>query len=109
MALTNLSISVAPPADRQLLGLWKSWIDQRSETPKDTLHEIKSKHFLPSVQSMGAIDAIAKLQGEGGVWFAGGWSQHFDTQETALLSALLVANGLLATRTTHSLALNQMA
>ena len=69
------------------------------------MHEIKFKHFLPSVQSMAATDALAKVQGQGGLWFAGGWSQHFDTQETGLISALQVAKGLLASATVHGKAL----
>lgn len=104
-ASMNLSISVAPPADGQPLGLWKSWIDQRTQQPAKVLHDIKFKHFLPSVQSMNATDDLAKLQGQGGIWFAGGWSQHFDTQETALISALGVAKGLLADQTAHGVAL----
>lgn len=104
-ATMDLSICVAPPADGQPVGLYKSWIEQRSQQPKEIVHDIKFKHFLPSVQSMNATDELAKVQGQGGLWFAGGWSQHFDTQETALLSALQVAKGLLADATTHSQAL----
>ncbi len=104
-ATMDLSISVAPAPDGQPIGLYKSWIDQRSQKPQQIVHEIKFKHFLPSVQSMAATDALAKVQGQGGLWFAGGWSQHFDTQETGLISALQVAKGLLASATVHGKAL----
>ena len=84
------------------MGLYKSWIDQRSQQPQKVVHDIKFKHFLPSVQSMKATDDLQKLQGQQNLWFVGGWSQHFDTQETALLSALQIAKGLLAEGTIHS-------
>ena len=34
------------------------------------------------------------LGGQGNLWFAGGWTRAFDAQETCLLSALAVADGL---------------
>ena len=33
-------------------------------------------------------------QGHGGVWFAGGWTRWFDSQEAALQSADVVALGI---------------
>jgi hypothetical protein len=38
--------------------------------------------------------ALATQQGRGGLWFAGGYTLPFDSQETALLSAMSVAEGL---------------
>ena len=38
--------------------------------------------------------ALATHQGTAGVWFAGGFTHPFDSQETALLSAITVAEAL---------------
>ena len=103
-ASMNLSISVAPPPDGQPTGLWKSWTTLRNVQPANILHTVQYKHYLPTPKSYGGNAALAKLQGQAQVWFAGGWTKPFDTQETALLSALDVAKGLAATASVHSAA-----
>ena len=46
--------------------------------------------------SLHAQDSLKPLQGRDGIWFAGGYLYPYDSQETALRSALRVALGLRA-------------
>jgi predicted NAD/FAD-binding protein len=74
--------------------LWKSWVTHREHLPSHVLHEVRFRHMLPTPASLAAQNALRALQGQGGVWFAGGYTLPFDSQETALLSALQVTVGL---------------
>jgi hypothetical protein len=49
---------------------------------------------VPSPDGIRAQRLLATQQGRGGLWYAGGYTLPFDSQETALLSALTVAEGL---------------
>ena len=49
---------------------------------------------LPTPASIQAQTDTRHLQGRTGLWFAGGYLFPYDAQETALLSAIEVANGL---------------
>lgn len=53
-------------------------------------------HFVlyPTVASIQARDALAPLQGTNSVWFAGGWTNWFDSQEAAYRSTLPIVTGL---------------
>jgi predicted NAD/FAD-binding protein len=84
-------IADAPPASTSRL--WKSWVTHR-ETPARPLFETAYKHVSPAASSMGALDQLRLLQGVGSVWVAGGYTRQFDSQETALQSAMAVASGL---------------
>jgi hypothetical protein len=77
--------------------LWKSWITHRERLPVDVVHQATFRHLLPTPASLVAQAAVRSLQGQGGIWFAGGYTLPFDSQETALLSAVQVAVGLQAT------------
>jgi len=81
----------APPPTASKL--WKSWITHR-ERPKQVLYETAFTHMLPTPATLRAQDGLASLQGQDGLWFAGGYLYPYDSQETALLSALRVALGL---------------
>lgn len=74
--------------------LWKSWITHRDQLPAEMVHQAQFAHMLPTPESIAAQAAVRLLQGRDGVWFAGGYLFPFDSQETALLSALGVAIGL---------------
>jgi hypothetical protein len=50
--------------------------------------------MLPTPTTLAAQNLLRALQGRGGVWFAGGYTFPYDSQETALVSALQVALGL---------------
>jgi len=73
-------------------GLWKSWITHRAP-PQQVLASADFLHFAPSPAAIKAQRVLATQQGRNGLWFAGGYTLPFDSQETALLSALTVAEG----------------
>ena len=85
-------ISGAPPATAAKL--WKSWTTHRLVQPTQVLHQADYMHMLPTPATIQAQDATRLLQGQTGLWFAGGYLFPYDAQETALLSALEVVNGL---------------
>lgn len=74
-------------------GLWKSWVSHRA-APAGTVAQAAFRHVLPAVAALPALQRLAALQGRDGLWFAGGWLLPFDSQETALRSAMVVAEGL---------------
>jgi predicted NAD/FAD-binding protein len=74
-------------------GLWKSWITHRA-APQQVLASADFVHVVPSPDAIRAQHVLATQQGRGGLWFAGGYTLPFDSQETALLSAMRVAEGL---------------
>jgi predicted NAD/FAD-binding protein len=90
------SVVDGPPATTAKL--WKSWITHRAR-PAQVLHEATFEHMLPTPATLLAQDWLRSLQGRDGIWFAGGYLYPYDSQETALLSALRVALGLRVTST----------
>ena len=74
--------------------VWKSWITHRSSQPAEILHEAAFAHMLPTPATLFAQVLLRALQGRDGLWFAGGYTFPYDSQETALLSAIGVAIGL---------------
>ena len=58
------------------------------------LHQASFRHLLTSPATIRAQDALRLLQGRDGVWFAGGWTEPYDSQESALVSARSVAEAL---------------
>jgi predicted NAD/FAD-binding protein len=82
-------VLAAPP--QTAAKLWKSWVTHREQEPAQILHEVQFRHMLPTPATIGAQAALATLQGLGGLWFAGGYTLPYDSQETALLSAINVA------------------
>jgi len=87
------SVLTEPPL-ATAVKIWKSWVTHRSQQPALVLHEAAFKHMLPTPASLFAQALLRGLQGRGGVWFAGGYTFPYDSQETALVSALQVALGL---------------
>jgi uncharacterized protein len=73
--------------------VWKSWVTHRA-LPSQVLHEAHFQHMLPTPATLVSQAALRALQGQGGLWFAGGYTWPYDAQETALRSALEVAIGL---------------
>jgi predicted NAD/FAD-binding protein len=86
-------IADAPPETAGKL--WKSWITHRAE-PAEVLYDTRFSHMLPTPATLHAQDSVNLLQGLDGIWFAGGYLYPYDSQETALRSALRVALGLQA-------------
>lgn len=99
---------LTPPPGASPPQLWKSWVTHRDALPAQIVHEANYKHLLPTPATLRAQAALRALQGQGGVWFAGGYTQPFDAQETALLSAIAVADSI-AGPTVRSTALRAAA
>jgi len=78
-------------------GLWKSWITHRAP-PQQVLASADFLHVAPFPAAIKAQRVLATQQGRNGLWFAGGYTLPFDSQETALLSAMTVAEGLAGVR-----------
>ena len=78
------------------LKLWKSWVTHRQKQPANVLHESRFQHMVPTVGTLRAQIRLLDLQGHDGVWIAGGYTYPFDSQETAVLSALRIASGMKA-------------
>jgi uncharacterized protein len=74
--------------------LWKSWITYRSRQPAQVLREAQFQHMVPTVATINAQTALNVLQGEGDIWIAGGYTRPYDSQETALDSAIEIAQGM---------------
>jgi predicted NAD/FAD-binding protein len=89
------SVLTAPP-HTTAANVWKSWITHR-QPPMAILHEATFEHLLPTPATLLAQRALGALQGRGGIWVAGGYTFPYDSQETALRSALGVALGLRVT------------
>jgi predicted NAD/FAD-binding protein len=88
------SVISGPPPDTAAR-LWKSWITHRAQ-PAQVLYDTQFRHMLPTPATLHAQDSITPLQGRDGIWLAGGYLYPYDSQETALRSALRVALGLKA-------------
>ena len=85
---------VLPAGAVPLPPLWKSWVTHRAAPPAAPLHVAQFRHMLPNLATLHAQQLLAPLQGQGGLWFAGGYLLPFDAQESALLSAMAVAQSL---------------
>ena len=83
-------------------GLWKSWVTHRAQ-PAQVFHEAAFMHMLPTPATISAQAALHALQGRSGVWYAGGYLFPYDSQETALWSAIEIALGLGASSRAASL------
>lgn len=88
---------LTPPPGASPPQLWKSWVTHRNNLPAQVVHEASYRHLLPTPATIRAQAALRATQGQGSVWFAGGYTQNYDSQETALLSAMAVADGLAGT------------
>jgi predicted NAD/FAD-binding protein len=95
-ASMSLAEVLVPPPGVNPPNLWKSWVTHRQNLPAQVVHEAHYKHVLSTPATIHSQSALRALQGQGGVWFAGGFTQPYDSQETALLSAMSVAEGLTA-------------
>ncbi len=83
-----------PLSDGSAVGLFKSWASARAREPGGLLHSAEYKHPLHTPDYVRAQAEIEALQGRRNVWFAGSWTHDVDLQETALRSAMAVAQRL---------------
>jgi predicted NAD/FAD-binding protein len=73
--------------------VFKSWAQRRPD-PKHILLERRFKHPLISRSTIKAARALRPLQGRKGLYFSGHYTTGMDLQESALYSAMKVAEAL---------------
>ena len=74
--------------------VFKSWAQRRRADPKHVLVERRFKHPLISRSTIRAARALRPLQGRQGLYFSGQYTTGMDLQESALYSAMQVAEAL---------------
>jgi len=100
--------AVHPPLqDGSTIDVFKSWTTQRVRAPQAVVHTEEFLHALPSPAFTRAQAALDPLQGRHHVWFAGSHCIEVDSQDTALRSAMRVAD-VLAPTSAHYSALKAM-
>ncbi len=80
--------------DDERIPVFKSW---GAPAVADCPHELLAHQhqiLLPTTKFVGLRESLREFQGKDGVWFAGGWTTWFDSQEAALDSATWVADRL---------------
>ncbi len=73
------------------IDVFKSWADRRRADPKHILLQRRFKHPLISRSTIQAARALRPLQGRDGLYFSGQYTTGFDSQESAVYSAIKVA------------------
>jgi len=73
--------------------LFRSWIPDGA-VPTSALHVGEFRHARPTPEHFAAQRALRSLQGRDGLWCAGCWSAGVDSHDSALDSALRVAERL---------------
>jgi uncharacterized protein len=97
--------AVHPPfADGGTVDIFKSWTTNRSTAPQSAVYTQDFRHALTTPEATRAQEALDPLQGRRGLWFAGSHCLEVDSQDTALRSAMRIADAL-APRSAHYLAL----
>ncbi len=74
--------------------LFKSWAQRRPADPKRILLERRFEHPLITPRAIAAARALRRQQGRRGLFFSGAFTTGTDLQETALYSAMKVAEEL---------------
>ncbi len=74
--------------------VFKSWATRRRADPERVLLERRFKHPLISRSTIKAARALRPLQGRKGLYFSGQYTTGMDLQESALYSAMQVAEAL---------------
>jgi protoporphyrinogen oxidase len=86
-----------PPYDgTQLIPVFKSWgaPDLQSDDCGHAFFSHVHNVLLPTTTFMQFRSQLDAYQGQNGLFFAGGWTNWFDSQEAALMSAINVAQKL---------------
>ncbi len=79
------------------LNVFKSWAMRRPSDPERIVFERTFKHPLISPGAIAAARALGPLQGRHGLYFSGAYTTGADLQETAIYSAMKVAEALAPT------------
>ncbi len=84
--------------------VFKSWAERRRADPKHILLERQFTHPLISRSTIEAARALRRQQGRHGLYFSGQYTTGFDSQESAVYSAMKVAESMApASQTLRSL------
>lgn len=80
----------------KLVPAFKSWgtPDLPSGQCSGSFYSHKHQVFQPTVAFMQQREKLKQWQGEDGIFFAGGWTNWFDSQESALISAKRIVKAL---------------
>jgi predicted NAD/FAD-binding protein len=74
--------------------VFKSWAERRRADPTNILLERRFKHPLITAEAIRAARSLMPLQGRNGLYFGGQHTTGVDMQETAVYSAIKVAEVL---------------
>ena len=86
-----------PPYDgNQPIPVFKSWGAPNLDPASCSFQFFSHTHdvLLPYVSFVQNRDSLVSYQGQNGLFFAGGWTNWFDSQEAALMSAMNIAQWL---------------
>jgi predicted NAD/FAD-binding protein len=83
-----------PLASGATIDVFKSWAQHRRADPTRILLERRFKHPLISRSTIRGARALRPLQGRHGLYFSGQYTTGFDSQESAVYSAMKVAESL---------------
>jgi uncharacterized protein len=78
----------------ETIDVFKSWAERRRADPTQILLERRFKHPLISRSTIQAARALGPLQGRHGLYFSGQYTTGFDSQESAVYSAMKVGESL---------------
>ena len=76
------------------IDVFKSWAERRRADPKHVLLERRFKHPRITRSTIKAARALRPLQGRDGLYFSGQYTTGFDSQESAIYSAMKVAESV---------------
>ena len=83
----------SPYDNDQLIPVFKSWAfpDLADEPCKHTFKTLQHDIIQPTITFMKLREQLNQWQGKYGIFYAGGWTNWFDSQESALRSAKAIA------------------
>jgi predicted NAD/FAD-binding protein len=76
------------------IDVFKSWATRRRIEPRKIVLQRRFKHPIISAPAVRAARALEPLQGRLGLYFSGQYTTGFDSQESAVYSAMKVAEAL---------------
>jgi uncharacterized protein len=83
-----------PSATGQPAGIFKSWVTRRSVLPQQVVCTRAFKHPMITPDLLNATRELKRFQGVSGLWFCGHFTTGFDLQESAVFSAMQVAEAI---------------
>jgi predicted NAD/FAD-binding protein len=74
--------------------VFRTWLVPGCEPPRDVCHRQRFRHLVVTPDSDAAQGQLARLQGSGGLWTVGMYTNDVDVQESAVRSAQAIARAL---------------